>query len=285
MNVSKEYYDRNAFGLFEMPAQRDRKSSITKTFWKEANQEVILKFSVVESPLVPTYKANFRRLTFITHPNIITHYKIYDLDESFLPFTLVEVLELASDGNLSDSLKKMANEGLLIEVLIDVFNGLHNLHKENILHRDIKGTNILLHKNNSRISAKISDIELSMPVINGKVCCMTTPEFLAPEATDYFTYSVKSEIWAMGVMLYEIFTGKYPFGSRLDGLTIESIQERSSTIEPDLITKVPFPYKRIVEQCLQKDEGRRPQSFASLSKMLSPSSMLIYKLKEIWNSQ
>jgi len=282
INASKEYFNKSAFGLLQLPTNSDHKSSIIKSFWKEANQEVILKFSLVESFLTPSYKANFRKLMFITHPNIVTHYRIFDLDESFSPFTLVEVLELVNGGTFSDNVEKIASEGLLAEVLKDVFNGLHHLHCNNILHRDIKGTNILIKKNKHRISAKISDIELLMPVLNDKVCNMTTPEFLAPEATDYSTYNAKSEMWAIGVMLYQIFTGKYPFGSRLDGLSIEEIRERSCTIEPTLIETIPIPYRKIVEKCLSKNESARP-SFSSLTKMLGSLSILRSTLKEIWN--
>lgn len=280
-----EYFNANDFVLSEQPRHENKKSFVVKAYWKGTKQDIILKFSVIDSVLAADYKSNFKRISGLNHPNIICHYQIWDLDRSFFPFTLVEALELANRGSLSNHLKNICNAGLLLGVLKDVFVGLHDLHTFGIMHRDIKASNILLVQNKYKLSAKISDIEFLIPIINNTKVNMTTPEFLAPEVVDYDTYDVRSETWAVGVMLYEIFVGKFPFGSRLEGLSIDTIRERSRNMEPDSLEKIPIAYREMVKICLNKSESNRPDSFSSLVEMLKPFSILKVKLKEIWNSK
>ena len=134
-----------------------------------------------------------------------------------LTFQIYLVLERCSETTLSSYCKKQNGHYLLERkaklIFYYVCRGVYELHRQNICHRDIKMTNILIDKEGK---PKIIDLGFATKdTFEHKLYC-GTPSYMAPEIIQRQAYSGKMvDIWALGVLLYKILVGSYPFGSML----------------------------------------------------------------------
>jgi serine/threonine protein kinase len=139
----------------------------------------------------------------LDHPNIL---KLYDVVVKNKKIYLI--LEYCNSGDLSSYIKSASNK-FNYKYLKQIMNGLKYLYKKNILHRDIKPQNILIHDDN----IKISDFGFAKSFEKNEL--ITTfcgsPLYMAPEIINKREYNEKSDIWSLGVILYELFCKKHPY--------------------------------------------------------------------------
>jgi serine/threonine protein kinase len=279
LKSSKEsFIGKYAFDATKLEAER-----IVRAIDAVSGQSVALKFTAIaDSNDIKTYATNFRTIQQINHPNIICHIDFFELEPGdFRDYTVVEVLEYANHGTFADYLKKPRRFSEIIELFKQILYGFNTLHQEGILHRDVKATNVLLTYDGKHMTPKISDIELFRPSDANSL--KTTPEYLAPEVTSYTNYTIKSELWAIGVMVYELFTGKYPFGSRLEGIPCKEhmrIGCRNSQHFKIDTDSIPEPFRKIVNATLVIDPLSRVDSVAPLLRLLSFGSVFKLMLKQ-----
>ena len=160
---------------------------------------------------------------------------------------------------------------MISQMIEDVLKGLNYLHKKQLVHTDLKLSNILAHKETDSISFKIGDLttikdELSEFQKHGGYY---TPEITAPECYQTGRISGKSDIWSFGVMLYLIFTGNYPFGDRRKIPVSQIIQNITDfKIQSVSFKEILPPYGELIEACLNPNPDARPSS-ADLLNMIS----------------
>ncbi|WP_027334029.1 serine/threonine-protein kinase [Mycoplasma elephantis] len=128
-------------------------------------------------------------------------------------FLLVEFI----DGTiLSDKIKKMGRitERQAVDITIKLCHGFSELHRNDIIHRDIKSSNIMIDKYNN---PKIIDLGISLRKDSSRVTKVNyvigSPSWLAPELVSGGAASIQSDIYSLGLLLYEMVTGKLPFKS------------------------------------------------------------------------
>lgn len=143
--------------------------------------------------------------------NIIEAYDIYTTKNNTYIIT-----ELC-DGDLSKliSKNKCLSEAEAIPFMNQIINGYINFYNHGIIHRDLKPANIFL-KNNE---IKIADFGFAMKHTDGKKYSaynVGSPVYMAPEALKENKYSFKSDIWALGVIYYEMLTGKTPWRAKTE---------------------------------------------------------------------
>ena len=197
----------------------------------------------------------------VNHSNII---KFIDVFKKSKPInTLNIVTEYADDGDMNQKIEKLRQkkspltEKEIINYLIQICLALNHIHKKKIIHRDIKSGNIFLTKGGL---VKLGDFGISKGFKNTWEKAKSkvgTPYYLSPEIINSKPYDSKSDIWALGVLLYEMMTFKMPFNANsLPALSLKILrgiyQCPSSYYSKDLIN--------LVKQCLTIEPKRRPSA-------------------------
>ncbi|KAL3142029.1 hypothetical protein ABBQ32_004664 [Trebouxia sp. C0010 RCD-2024] len=153
-----------------------------------------------------------RLLSDLESPYIIKYFDSF-LDQGHVYI----VTEFASKGSVHDLISKYKGqvpEDICWKLAIQTVLGLQHMHNKGVLHRDIKSLNLLLDANKS---IKIADLGIATVVSSPKGFASTlvgTPYYLSPELCEGKPYNEKSDIWALGVVLYECCTGRQPWFSR-----------------------------------------------------------------------
>ena len=223
-------------------------------------QEIALKFLPHELTSDPEALERFHRevrvARQVSHPNVCRVFDIGVADGA--PFITMEYV----DGeDLSSLLRRIGrfpqDKGL--EISRQVCAGLAAAHEQGLLHRDLKPANIML---DGRGRVRITDFGLASLAgeVHGADVRAGTPAYMAPEQLEGKEVTFKSDIYALGLVLYEIFTGKRAF----DAPTLQELtkqRETSSPTNPSLIVKDLDPLvERVIDRCLEKDPAKRPAS-------------------------
>ena len=225
------------------------------------DRTVALKF--LSSDLIKDKEAKHRFIqeakaaAALEHPNICAVYEVDEVDgQTFIAMSYIE----------GQSLKDKLKEGPLDideakDIAIQVAEGLKEAHEKGIVHRDIKPANIMFTKKGQ---AKITDFglaKLSWGVDFTKTSTiMGTVAYMSPEQARGEEVDQRTDIWALGAMLYEMLTGERPFKKSHEQALIFSII--NDALEPIsyLRTDVPSYVEGAIQKSLEKDASKRYQS-------------------------
>ena len=147
-------------------------------------------------------------------------YKNKDDDNNGDDQMMCLILELCENGDLNDKIlekkqkNELFNEKEILHYFYEILQGLYYLHKNRVIHRDLKSLNIFLTKENH---IKIGDFGVSKKLINNNIYAYTfvgTPYYLSPEICQNQPYDEKSDVWSLGVLIYELITLNKPFDSK-----------------------------------------------------------------------
>eukprot|EP00798_Chlamydomonas_sp_ICE-L_P022983 gene22983-30171_t len=167
------------------------------------------------------------------------------------------ITEYASNGNLHDFIKKQPDEldeDLIWKLFLQILLGLNHMHSKKILHRDIKTLNVFL---DDGVNVKLGDMGVAKILSTNTNFAKTivgTPYYLSPELCEDKPYNEKSDVWALGVILYECCTQRHPFDADNQGALILKILR--GRFPP--ITKYSPEIEDLVKQCLTQNAARRP---------------------------
>lgn len=204
------------------------------------------------------------------HVNIARYDACYRL-ETEVGVSDFAIMKYYPEGNLADLLKaRRLSDGELRELVRGILEGLKVLHQRRIVHRDFKPANILISRDNrGRLIPKIADFGLSKFVAEEEVDSSDfdlsdgrgTPSYKAPEQIMGGRVSFNLDLWAFGVILYEMATGEKPFnrGSQSSEFTQRRELERQiTTVQlPDGLSRVPEPFQSMIRLCLVRDIRQR----------------------------
>ena len=188
------------------------------------------------------------------------------------------VMEYCDGGDLSQFIeknketKKLLEENMIWNIFIKITIGLAALHKSKILHRDLKSLNIFLTKN---LDIKIGDFGVAkiLTTTGFAKTIIGTPYYLSPELCDELPYNDKSDVWALGCILYELCTYNHPFNAQCQAsLVLKIIQ---NTPEP-INDKYSEDLKKLINIILDKNHSTRPSSYEILN-----MPFIIEKAKEL----
>lgn len=203
----------------------------------------------------------------LTHPNIVS---IYDVGhEENIYYIVMELVQ-------GKTLKEIINEdGALpwkwaLNVSIQVASALEMAHKNNIVHRDIKPHNIIITEDGI---AKVTDFGIAKAVSNSTITAFGTTigsvHYFSPEHARGGYTDAKSDLYSLGVVIYEMLTGRVPFDADTPvSIALKHMQEKP--IEPiKLNPTIPYAVNKIIMKAMEKDPNERYQSATEMLKDLS----------------
>ena len=231
-------------------------------------QRVALKFLPTERGRSASWRDQFyaevRMARQVSHPNVC---RVYDVGESegrlFLSMEFVDGEDLASllrrIGRLPDD--------KAVEVAQQLCAGLAAAHRSGVLHRDLKPSNVML---DGKGRARITDFGLAIAAgeADSKSGPAGTPGYLAPELLSGAAPSVQSDLYALGLVLYELFTGKKAF----DASSLAELHRRQTETNPtppsSLVRNFDPAVERAILRCLDHDPAQRPRSAQNVAAAL-----------------
>ena len=200
----------------------------------------------------------------VSHPNVCRVYDIGEADgQPFLSMEYVDGEDLAS---LLRRIGRLPT-GKATELARQLCAGLAAAHDRGVLHRDLKPANVLIDE---RGRARIADFGLAGLVEDrrDRDVIAGTPGYMAPEQYAGQGTSTRSDVYALGLVLYELFTGRPAFavvkGDRVAGLADRPEPPNPSTLVADIDPAV----ERVILRCLEKNPARRPSSAIAVASAL-----------------
>lgn len=211
------------------------------------------------------------------------------------------IMKYYPDGNLADLMKKnILTLDQKEDIIRGILLGLQHLHRNRIVHRDFKPANILISRDNrGKFIPKIADFGLSKLVENDEIESSDfdlsdgrgTPLYKAPEQIEGERVSFNLDLWAFGVILFELITGEKLFYS---GVQVGSEQAIKREIEKKIVNvilpenrvnDIAEPYRSIIRRCLVKDIHKRVRKEEELIELLDGITQLIIDANQLLKFQ
>jgi len=208
----------------------------------------------------------------VCHPAVVRVHDVGELDDGRL-FLVMDYVH-------GVTLRKLLRQGPLerdiaVPILCTVADGLHAAHMRGVIHRDLKPANVLIPRRPSpEAVARVVDFGIARivgsPTITGSSNLVGTPLYIAPEQALGRDVDHRTDIYALGVMMYQLFTGCLPFFGRDPGTLIRQhigVNPRPpSAVRPGL--RLPAEIENLIMRCLSKLPARRPSTMREIVDVL-----------------
>jgi serine/threonine-protein kinase len=225
---------------------------------------VALKFLPSHAARSDEAKARFlreaRAAAALDHPNICTVHEVGEADEQpFIAMAYIDGVELANEienGPLE------ANR--LIDIAAQVSQGLQEAHDRGVVHRDIKPANIMVTPRGQAVLMDfgLAQLDSAASKLTREGTTLGTSAYMSPEQTEGGIVDHRTDIWALGVVMYEMATGELPFRGHYEQAVLYSILNEPPEPMANVRAGTSEQLERVVNKCLEKRSQKRYQAVA-----------------------
>ncbi len=229
---------------------------------KKINAEIALKLIKPEisadKKMIERFSNELKTTRMISHRNVC---RMFDLGEDKATYFIT--MEYVAGQDLRGLIRQTSQltVGKAIAIGRQIAEGLAEAHRLGVVHRDLKPSNIIIDKDGN---ARIMDFGIARSLhaksLTGEGVIIGTPEYMSPEQVEGKEADPRSDIYSLGIILYEMLTGRAPF----EGDTPLSIAVKHKTEKPrdpkELNVQIPADLSRLILRSLEKDKDKRYQS-------------------------
>ena len=239
--------------------------------------KVIRPELVTSDEIVARFQREARAASTLEHPNIVSVYDLGQTPEG----TLYIAMEFIDGPSLKEVIRKNGplTPRETIDILRQVASALTSAHRKQIVHRDLKSDNLMLESEDGRTVVKLVDFGIAKTFddstqLTAAGYMLGTPHYMSPEQAAGKPVDHRTDLYSLGVILYEMLTGKVPFGdAALTSILVRLATEvppPPSSRRPD--GSVPPSLDAVAMRCLEKDPERRFQSASEFAEALDRAS-------------
>lgn len=213
-----------------------------------------------DAKFVAKFRGEAQSVAGLSHPNIVNVYDVED-DEN-LHYIVMELVEGITLKKFIEKKGRLEiNEA--IGIGIQIAQGIEEAHKNNIIHRDIKPQNIIISKEGK---VKVTDFGIAKAATSNTITsnAMGSVHYISPEQARGGYSDEKSDIYSLGVTIYEMLCGKVPFqGESTVSVAFAHVHEEAPKLN-EMDETIPRSLSRIVQKCMQKKPDMRYENAAAL---------------------
>ncbi len=232
--------------------------------------KVLREEFTTDEEFIKRFNSEAQSAASLTHPNIVSIYDVGHEDNLYYI-----VMELIKGKTLKEIIDQ---DGVLpwkwsVNIAIQIASALEAAHRNNIIHRDIKPHNIIITEEGI---AKVTDFGIAKAVSNSTITAFGTTigsvHYFSPEHAKGGYTDAKSDLYSLGVVIYEMVTGRVPFDADTPvSIALKHMQEKP--VEPiKLNPSIPYALNKLIMKALQKEANLR---YASATEMLKDLSMVL----------
>ena len=218
----------------------------------------------MDSEFMEKFRNEAKIIAGLNHPNIV---KVYDIEEIYRTvFIVMEYLEGSTLEYLVEYMPKLSQQDIL-DIILQICGGLEYAHKHGIVHQDVKPGNIFVHPDGQ---VKIVDFGLACPMGAMDFNLPGTIFYMAPEQIEGKPVDERTDIYSLGIMMYEILVGKRPFpeddlSKLMDRHLKEDIPDPRNQ-KPDM----PDEFRTAIMKSTGRNPAERYQNISDLMRELQP---------------
>jgi len=223
--------------------------------------KILSKIYSSERNFVTRFKKEAQILAHLNNPNIVLIYDWGQFEDSY--FICMEYVEGQSLEEIIDRQGIISPE-LTAKYSIQICNALEVAHKNNLIHRDIKPQNIIITPNGT---VKLTDFGIAKSLIEDNTKTLNilgTAYYISPEQAQGKTLSYATDIYSLGIVMYEMLTADLPFrGDNSIEISLKHINEKP--LSPSkLVGNIPLEIEKIIMHCLEKNPQDRYENISAL---------------------
>jgi len=240
--------------------------TVYKVYDKKVQEEIALKLLnpdvASDEKTIERFRNELRLARKIVHKNVC---RMYDLNEAEEKYFIT--MEYVSGENLKRFIKMAGHLSAdkSISIAKQICEGLAEAHRLGVIHRDLKPQNIMVDREGN---ARIMDFGVARSIkaegITGPKGVVGTPEYMSPEQVDGKKADQRSDVYALGVILYEMVTGRPPFKGSSSLSTAIKHKTESPPDPREIDQKIPEVLSKVILRCMEKDREQRYQDSEEL---------------------
>ncbi len=195
-------------------------------------------------------------------PHVVTLVDHFEIEgETFIVSKYAPGGDLASYLNKRIKKNRQFSEGLAQSIMLQIAKGVRDIHKQGLIHKDLKLLNVFIQSDGDHPKIKIGDFGLACRLVGTEITGKKsgTLAFMAPEVILGHPFNQKVDIWALGIILYSLLTQEHPFGhSESNHALKRKIAFEPFTIKEKSLWNVSSECKHLLTMLLRKDKENRP---------------------------